>query len=349
MVFLRTLLQTNVGQSASITFRMSLFEDEITKDSFIYKKYKEKIIQFPLSEGQILHEDDYLAEDGIHQEGKTPVFDGTEKWVYYNNGNVRVFYTDLLRGLIKNEKYLCSHFKNGNYNSNNNVIFINQDGRIHIRIDNIVSVDEFKTFLAEQYTNGTPVTIKCKCENETIIPYTKEQKEAYKNICLMYEGYNKLVCTDEIKPNLKCEYYYNNDLNKSYTNRFDNVEEKIEKLEDNYSTEERIVGTWTNGKPLYEKTIFDTCPVVTTEGKTSFKFIDVSDDIDTSFIKEGYFKYRMRGSETRQPMPIFPIIDDSGKYYRVYLVHNKLVVETNAVNYNPLDFCAVVRYTKTKD
>lgn len=43
-----------------------------------------------------------------------------------------------------------------------------------------------------------------------------------------------------------------------------------------YSTTEQAVGTWIDGKPLYQKTIVDTMPTVTTDGTRSTKIIDIS-------------------------------------------------------------------------
>lgn len=43
-----------------------------------------------------------------------------------------------------------------------------------------------------------------------------------------------------------------------------------------YSTTEQVVGQWINGKPLYQITIQDTMPTVTTDGTRSIKIIDIS-------------------------------------------------------------------------
>ena len=44
-----------------------------------------------------------------------------------------------------------------------------------------------------------------------------------------------------------------------------------------YSTDEKRIGTWIDGSPLYQKTIVDTMPIVTTNGTRANKQIDISD------------------------------------------------------------------------
>lgn len=251
VVFLRTLLQTNAGQSASITFRMSLFEDEITKDTFLYKEYKSHIVSFPLLEGQVLHENDYLAQDGIHQKRTILLLDGTQKINSINttlDNTVRVLIDISNKLAVTGDNtvdFKCSHLPNrivwntdkeGAYSATNAIVLrFNKD---------IVGTTktQINTYLEEQYTNGTPVTIEYKLAEEIIVPYTSAQQESYYQLqhLLMYEGYNNVTCIDEVKPDMQLTYYYNNEINNKYAKRIDYLEEKIRQLENAISSQSEV-------------------------------------------------------------------------------------------------------------
>ena len=47
--------------------------------------------------------------------------------------------------------------------------------------------------------------------------------------------------------------------------------------ENNYSTTEKVIGTWIDGKPLYQITIQNTMPIVTTDGTRATKYINITD------------------------------------------------------------------------
>lgn len=234
VVFLRTLLQTNAGQSASITFRMSLFEDEITKDTFLYKEYKSQIVSFPLSEGQVLHENDYLAQDGIHQKRTTLLLDGTQTINSINtasNNTVRVVIDISNKLAVTGDNtvdFKCSHLPNrivwnadkeGAYSATNAIVLrFNKD---------IVGTTktQINAYLAEQYDNGIPVTIEYKLAEEEIIPYTPVQQEVLDSI-ETFKGINYIYCIDEIKPRkIIVTYYPNTPYNDTLINKdtFDKV------------------------------------------------------------------------------------------------------------------------------
>ena len=47
----------------------------------------------------------------------------------------------------------------------------------------------------------------------------------------MYEGYTNITCIDEIKPDIQLTYYINNELNKTYAKRCDEIEKRVRTLE----------------------------------------------------------------------------------------------------------------------
>ena len=227
----------------------------IDKDSFIIEEYtgketdyiehKEQIKSFPLEKGQVLHKDDYLAEDGIHQAKKTYAFDGTEDFLLYSYvfNNIKAFRTELLdlKELLNNENIISSHFKKVD-----NTIF-NNDQREYGMIMNMTphfiyfsqpsldidTVQKFKDWLAQKKEAGTPVIVEYELAEEQIIPYTKAQEQAYYELqhLLLYEGYTNITCIDEIKPDIQLTYYINNELNKTYAKRCDEIEKRVRTLE----------------------------------------------------------------------------------------------------------------------
>lgn len=204
-------------------------------------------IAFPLEEGQIFHEGDYIDEDGIHQTKGTLILDGTESWnaVEGSSANASINTSKGIFVLFTDKNaQISSHLKNNNSSTiNNNVTAFNElddmsfnvrNGtldRIYFRNSNFNTIADFKNWLSEQYTVGTPVTIEYRKATETVIPFTEAQQTAYNKLRLMYEGYNKIVCTDEVKPVLDITYYYNNDLNKTYAKRLDEIEKRLRILE----------------------------------------------------------------------------------------------------------------------
>lgn len=213
----------------------TLTEQEILNSIKVIEK--SKTVVFPLAEGQLLHKGDYLAEDGIHQKRTTIILDGTEGWAIENNVSLnnyrqfRVSYFVNARSdsFGNSDVQKCTHFKCINVNNNEEYGFtVNGSKQLAINYD-IVTVNELKSYLAEQYANGTPVTVEYELAEETITPYTEEQKEAYYQLqhLLMYEGYTSIECIEDIKPDIQATYLYNNELNNYYGSRIDELETEI--------------------------------------------------------------------------------------------------------------------------
>lgn len=194
-----------------------MLEEGNIKTEFI--EHQEQIISFPFTEGQVLHEGDYLASNGIHQNRKTVILTGEESIAQRNNGDGSTTITfnltslnDVLTG-VSGEKYInCNMFKyEQSSNSGNEGIGIS-GGTIYIQIKrdrlSTLNMAGFKSYLAQQYANGTPVIVEYELAEEIVIPYTTEQEEAYYELqhLLMYEGYTQITCIDEIKPDIILNY-----------------------------------------------------------------------------------------------------------------------------------------------
>ena len=177
-------------------------------------KTESKAIHFPLSEGQVLHEGDYIDSVEIHQNRKTVIFDGTESWeLQWDNTSYdgfRVSIDDILiiTDLDKKTKLLSNYFKAysqsdlANLNENGICQRINQK-QIIIKTDKANSVATWKTYLAEQYANGTPVTVEYELAEELITPLTEKQIEAHYELQkAKYVDEMTLTCLNEIETEL---------------------------------------------------------------------------------------------------------------------------------------------------
>lgn len=193
------------------TQEIMLTESGIVKP---YKPYKEQKVTFPLSEGQKLYEGSYLASDGIHHKRKQIVLNGTEDItnVYVNTSTTRFGFSlsltpDKKIGL---DNILSTHFKCDTtvyYDSQAQVGICGnaRNVNIYIRVNGNITIDKFKTWLATQYANGTPVIIEYELLEEEIIPYTEAQQEAYNQLqkLKLYKGQNTMFSLEGSIINLK--------------------------------------------------------------------------------------------------------------------------------------------------
>ena len=203
------------------------------------ENYQEQVATFPLGEEKLM-EGSYLADDGIHHKRRQRIFDGTETdWSICNdisNENYTVFRQNKYvagSGLVTNSNGFSSHFKveKATNTTTDNVRFINTN---HYGICFTVStsiastVDEWKTYLAEQYANGTPVIVEYELAEPETVPYTAEQQTVWdkiKNLTL-FEGVNH-ISSDA---NMVLKYYPLEPVGLKFVLRID-IENKQETTE----------------------------------------------------------------------------------------------------------------------
>lgn len=167
---------------------------EENNSSTDYLAHKKQLITFPLAQGQKLYKGDYPADDGIHHKRKQIELDGTENWILsgLTTNNQYILTVPDIKIIGENNKgnLISSHFKEitgvEGYN-NNNINGISGWSSTQIRISLDISiinrnVAKFKNWLAQQKTNGTPVTIEYPLTEEEIEEYTEEQQEAYNQL-----------------------------------------------------------------------------------------------------------------------------------------------------------------------
>ena len=120
----------------------------------------------------------------------------------------------------------------------------------------------------------------------------------------------------------------------------DNIEDAIEEKQ-TYSTEEQVIGTWTNGKPLYRKVISTTLP----NGSTD---IVVANNIQIMFLDKGYFN-APSGSNNRYFT--LPFINDSQQRVLGWSLPstNSFHLVNEISSYNGYTCYLIMLYTKTTD
>ena len=267
-----------------------------------YVEHQEQTIHFPLSKGQLLHEEDYIDSDGIHQNRKTIVLNGTEDW---NNliawGNYYRVYITLLDAKKFNtnvqNNQLCSHFIynfNGTFAINNDTkegIFAQyMNTQQFYFVTTKTTTESWKSYLAEQYANCTPVTIEYELAEEIVTPLTKEQKDAYYELQkAKYVDKMTLTCLNEIETELV-------DIDKSLEESFLEIEKSIIEIKEQqeYSTEEKVIGTYA-GKPLYKKTLSLNTPATTNNTEVV--------NFDSTFIVRNYYGF-INVAASNQLLPI---------------------------------------------
>ena len=200
-----------------VTFSNLQLEIGTTKTTF--NESSRKNIIFPLSEGQKLMKEDYLARDGIHHKRKQIELDGTENWILSgatkNNQYIYQIPDIKIIGETSKGNLLSNYFEEitgiEGYNSNAiNGISGWSLAQIRISLDiGIVNrnVTDFKQWLAQQKAEGMPVIVEYELAEEEVEEYTETQKEKYDNLThlIMYNGQNTLTSSNKLKPQLKWE------------------------------------------------------------------------------------------------------------------------------------------------
>ena len=112
-----------------------------------------------------------------------------------------------------------------------------------------------------------------------------------------------------------------------------------------YSTTEKIVGTWIDGKPIYQVTVQNTLPNCSTNGTSASKNITLA-NVDT-FV--GY-QLHMQGNTYQATLPLYegdkPENSVRGYYSTTYTA---FVLRNSVKNYNGLPVDITLQYTKTTE
>ena len=121
-------------------------------------------------------------------------------------------------------------------------------------------------------------------------------------------------------------------------------------VSDYYSTDEKIVGVWLDGKPIYQKTLVGiTAPVCQTDGTS------VQKDIDLNYLNIDVFVGEVSNcmvpyNESYSSSIILPAISGNNHLFLWYKPNTgKIRINNSATNYNGAPIRITIQYTKTTD
>lgn len=115
----------------------------------------------------------------------------------------------------------------------------------------------------------------------------------------------------------------------------------------NFTEEEKVVGQWIDGKTIYQRTIVDTMPTVSTDKTVENKYIDIPNVSIDKFISVGGIRLANDTyCELNQPNgDYFNCIYGCTNSYTLY--PNKIRVTSNASPWNNQPIYITIQYTKT--
>ncbi len=196
-----------------------------------FVEHKEQLITFPLQENQKMYKESETEDDGIHHKRNQVELDGTENWRLTARDGYYAFwlaYNEI--GMIdRYNKKICTHFPYysqifteapvnsicENSGSPNLIIF---------KVDFCTTIEEWKTYLAQQKANGTPVILEYELAEEEIEPYTPEQQEAYNKLQNAQSYYN---VTNVLTDKALLEFKYIADTQTWVLNKINNTNQQI--------------------------------------------------------------------------------------------------------------------------
>lgn len=177
-------------------------------DTSEFQEQEKQEFVFPLLEGQVLREGDYLADDGIQNKRIQTSFNGTENWAFNStyecvtiNILVLGFQLGVDANIISNRFKAASKGKEGiNYISSNS---------LYVKIDGLTTLEEYKAKFAEWEEEGEPFTIEGNALEMTVTAYTPEQQKVYNeivNTAKTYKTVTNIFSTNEVSPKFEVEY-----------------------------------------------------------------------------------------------------------------------------------------------
>lgn len=111
------------------------------------------------------------------------------------------------------------------------------------------------------------------------------------------------------------------------------------------TTEEIIVGTWIDGKPIYRKVIEGTLPAATTNGTAVTSKIDLA-NLNLEKLVSLVAIAKRDSNSMQTTLPFF----SSDKYtIMAYVKENSLTFSNEIKTYNNTPVVSILEYTKTTD
>jgi len=239
----------------NVSFKCVLYRAAETMPEF--EPYKQQTEYFPLSEGQKLYKNSYLADDGTHHKRKQVVLDGTEtSWYTLANqtGTNTSYFCIPISDMKKASTLICDKFINRDvWNTDEEAIQSVIDNLIRLRINTsrASTVAELKTWLS-----NNPITVEYELAEEEIVPYTEEQKEAWEKLrhFTLFKGINNITSTAnakityvrdnglsdtyETKRNVKENHYTKSETDSQISQTADSIKESVKEI--NEQTQEKL-------------------------------------------------------------------------------------------------------------
>ena len=133
----------------------------------------------------------------IYKTKETLELTGDENWK--SSQNNRFYCQDFSTNIKFSSKILSTHFKSSTTWVDNS-IFVSSSGNVGITIPTIQTVEEFKQWLKDQKSNGTPVIV----QYDLATPYTIDL--GIQDNLDTYEGTTVISLEDELNPNMEINY-----------------------------------------------------------------------------------------------------------------------------------------------
>ena len=149
---------------------------------------------------------------------------------YKNNKVITVLNFDNMKANIG----LCSHYKfatEGLVNVDYGVVI--GPNHLYIKDKDINTVEEFKTYLAQQKANDTPVVLEYEPTEEEIEAYTPEQQEAYNQL---QNAKTYKTVTNVFTENAEVEMEYVADTKTYVDNEINSIKEQLNTVNELLST-----------------------------------------------------------------------------------------------------------------
>lgn len=282
------------------------------------------------SEGNAVAQDYIDYHKGVvHRECGYRILDGTEDW--QASGSYGEFYRFGLAGFTDTDtskKVICSHFNQlQDWNVEENIVLIGSvyNTDIWFITNQATTVQAFKGWL-----NSNPITIVYELTTPT------EEALDCSNKIVQYVDETTVSNRDEAKIEVSLT---NNKAISEVNGELGGLRDDVNKINE-YSTEEQVIGTWIDGKPLYRK-VYDNITINSSE---------------TVIAKLSGIKIQMISGWLVRANDGF--VQPIGSYSSSESIYTSRVFCDNAVikvqansNYNTGEFKArvVIEYTKTTD
>lgn len=220
-------LVVKAGTYSNFTTKIMIEKGMVVTD---YEPHQQQTEYFPLSEGQKLYKNSYLADDGTHHKRKQVVLDGTETgWYTLANqtGTNTSYFCIPISDMKKASTLICDKFINrAVWNTDEEGIQSIIDNYIRLRINTsrASTVAELKTWLS-----NNPIRVEYELAKEEIVPYTDDQKEAWEKLrhFTLFKGINNITST----ANAKITYVRDNGLSDTYETKRNVKENHYTKIE----------------------------------------------------------------------------------------------------------------------